>query len=83
MSSKSTQKRRFSSDKDFNKKKVAYNDFILLKESFIELGEKYKKLKVELKSSNITFPRQVAIPLLVLSLLFSLPAQVTKASLMQ
>ena len=41
-SSKNYQKKRYSSDKDITKRKIEYNDFILLKDSYIELGEKYK-----------------------------------------
>ena len=51
-SSKNYQKKRYSSDKDITKRKIEYNDFILLKESYIELGEKYKILKDDHKNIN-------------------------------
>ena len=51
-SSKNYQKKRYSSDKDITKRKIEYNDFILLKDSYIELGEKYKILKDDHKNIN-------------------------------
>jgi hypothetical protein len=47
------QNRKQSSEKDSKKnKKIDYNDYILLKNSFIEIGEKYKKLKEENENNN-------------------------------
>ena len=54
MSSKNYQKKKYSSDRDLTKRKVDFNDYILLKDSFIELGEKYKKLKEDNKNMTKT-----------------------------
>ena len=52
MSSKSYQKKKCASDKDFSKRKVDFNDYLFLKECYTELGEKYKKIKEEHKNST-------------------------------
>ena len=51
MSSKSYQKKKCASDKDFSKRKVDFNDYLFLKECYTELGEKYKKIKEEHKNA--------------------------------
>ena len=48
---------RSSSTKGNKNKKVDYNDFIYLKNSYIEMGEKYKKLKEE-QLTNISIIKE-------------------------
>ena len=49
MSTKSNQKRRYSSDNDITKRKVNYDDYLLLKDSYVEIGEKNRKLEENYK----------------------------------
>ncbi len=47
------QARHHTTEKDTkNSKKINYNDYVVLKNSYIEIGEKYKKLKEDFQNTN-------------------------------